>query len=182
MRSAASRPRRAPPAVTPMWASLTAQRHSSPKSANTLLNVHSRTYAVQAAEEPPTPEKPMAGIVGPARPWRRQPRSLATGPAIGSPDQRGRSRMRRREFIAGLGAAVAWPLPARAQRPQPMRRVGILWPYTETDPDSQSRITSLQRALQDLGWTQGTNVRPPDLIDFAMTPNRRLSAVRCQET
>ena len=67
--------------------------------------------------------------------------------------------MRRREFIAGLGYAAAWPMVARAQRPQPMRRVGILWPYTETDPDSQSRITSLQRALQDLGWTEGTNVR-----------------------
>jgi putative tryptophan/tyrosine transport system substrate-binding protein len=66
--------------------------------------------------------------------------------------------MRRREFIAGLGA-VAWPLAARAQRPQPMRRIGVLWPYTETDPDSQSLITSLQRALQDMGWTEGTNVR-----------------------
>jgi ABC transporter substrate binding protein len=67
--------------------------------------------------------------------------------------------MRPREFIAGLGSAAAWPVMARAQRPQPMRRVGILWPYTETDPDSQSRITSLQRALQDLGWTEGTNIR-----------------------
>jgi hypothetical protein len=43
-------------------------------------------------------------------------RSLATGPAVGSPDQRGRSRMRRREFIAGLGSTAAWPVVVQAQR------------------------------------------------------------------
>jgi putative tryptophan/tyrosine transport system substrate-binding protein len=68
--------------------------------------------------------------------------------------------MRRREFITLLGgAAAAWPLPTRAQQPERMRRIGVLWPYTEADPDSRSRIASLRRALQDLGWTEGRNLR-----------------------
>src|SRR6266481_7044384 len=68
--------------------------------------------------------------------------------------------MRRREFITLLGgAAAAWPLPTRAQQPERMRRIGVLWPYTEADPDSQSRIASLHQGLQDLGWTEGRNLR-----------------------
>jgi putative tryptophan/tyrosine transport system substrate-binding protein len=68
--------------------------------------------------------------------------------------------MQRREFIALLvGAAAAWPLAARAQQPERMRRIGVLWPYIEADSDSQSRIASLRQALHDLGWTEGRNVR-----------------------
>jgi putative ABC transport system substrate-binding protein len=68
--------------------------------------------------------------------------------------------MRRREFIALLGGvATAWPLPARAQQGVRIRRIAILWPYAEADPDSQSRIASLRQALQDLGWTEGRNLR-----------------------
>jgi putative tryptophan/tyrosine transport system substrate-binding protein len=68
--------------------------------------------------------------------------------------------MRRREFITLLGGtAAAWPLPTRAQQPERMRRIGVLWPYTEADPDSRSRIASLRRALQDLGWTEGRNLQ-----------------------
>jgi putative ABC transport system substrate-binding protein len=68
--------------------------------------------------------------------------------------------MRRREFITLLGGvAVARPLPTCAQEPERMRRIGVLWPYTETDPDSQSRMASLRQALLDLGWTEGCNLR-----------------------
>src|SRR2546421_11150538 len=68
--------------------------------------------------------------------------------------------MRRREFIILLGCtAAAWPPAAWAQQPERMRRIGVLWPYTEADPDSQSRIASLRQALQDLGWTEGRNLR-----------------------
>jgi len=68
--------------------------------------------------------------------------------------------MRRRAFITLLsGVAAAWPPPTRAQQTERMRRIGVLWPYTEGDPDSQSRIASLRQALQDLGWTEGRNLR-----------------------
>jgi putative tryptophan/tyrosine transport system substrate-binding protein len=68
--------------------------------------------------------------------------------------------MRRREFITFLGGtAAAWPLPVRAQQPERMRRIGVLWPSAEADPDSQSRIASLRQALEDLGWAEGRNVR-----------------------
>jgi putative ABC transport system substrate-binding protein len=68
--------------------------------------------------------------------------------------------MRRREFITFLGGtAAAWPLPARAQQPERIRRIGVLWPYAQGDQYSQSRIASLRQALQDLGWTEGRNLR-----------------------
>jgi hypothetical protein len=90
---------------------------------------------------------------------RQRPRSLATGPAIGSrPDQRGRSRMRRREFIAGLGAA-AWPVVARAQQPERVRRIGVLMSFVENDPVGKPFIPAFTQALADLGWTVGRNVR-----------------------
>src|SRR5258708_1791631 len=68
--------------------------------------------------------------------------------------------MRRREFVILFGGtAAAWPSPARAQSPQRVRRIGVLWPYTEADPDSHSRIASLRQALRDLGWSEGRNLR-----------------------
>ena len=67
--------------------------------------------------------------------------------------------MRRREFITRLsGIAAAWLLPTKAQQPE-RRRIGVLWPYIEADTDSQSRVASLRQALQDLGWTEGRNLR-----------------------
>jgi putative tryptophan/tyrosine transport system substrate-binding protein len=67
--------------------------------------------------------------------------------------------MRRREFITLLsGVAAVWPPPTKAQQPE-RRRLGVLWPYAEADPDSQSRIAALRQALQDLGWTEGRNLR-----------------------
>jgi len=68
--------------------------------------------------------------------------------------------MRRRDFIRVIGGAGAtWPLAAQAQKGGRMRRIGILWPYPEADPDSRSRIASLRQALQDLGWAEGRNLR-----------------------
>jgi putative tryptophan/tyrosine transport system substrate-binding protein len=66
--------------------------------------------------------------------------------------------VKRREFIAGLGGAAAWPLAARAQQGQRTRRIGALMPYAENDPDSQIRIMALLQGLDRLGWTVGRNV------------------------
>ena len=68
--------------------------------------------------------------------------------------------MRRREFITLLGgAATAWPLTARAQQPERMRRIGVLMGPAADDPDGQARIAALLQGLQQLGWAVGRNVR-----------------------
>jgi putative tryptophan/tyrosine transport system substrate-binding protein len=67
--------------------------------------------------------------------------------------------MRRREFIAGLGSAVAWPLTARAQQGDRVRRIGVLLPFDENDPFAKLQLSTLTQALADLGWTDGRNVR-----------------------
>ena len=65
----------------------------------------------------------------------------------------------RREFITLLGgAAVAWPLSARAQQAERMRRIGVLIPLAADDPQSQRRVTAFVQGLQELGWTDGRNV------------------------
>jgi putative tryptophan/tyrosine transport system substrate-binding protein len=65
---------------------------------------------------------------------------------------------KRREFIAGLGAA-AWPLAARAQQDGRLRRVGLLQPGAENDPERQDRKAALQEGLTKLGWIEGRNLR-----------------------
>ena len=67
--------------------------------------------------------------------------------------------MRRREFIAGLGGAAAWPLVARAQQPERMRRIGVLVGSGEIDPAGQSRFAIFRGALAKLGWTEGSNLQ-----------------------
>src|SRR6516164_147473 len=67
--------------------------------------------------------------------------------------------MRRREFIAGLGSAAAWPMVARAQQGDRVRRIGVLMPGAENDPEEKTFISTLTQALADLGWTDGRNVR-----------------------
>jgi putative ABC transport system substrate-binding protein len=67
--------------------------------------------------------------------------------------------MRRREFIAGLGSTVAWPLAARAQQRELVRRVGVLMERTEDDPEGKVRLSTFTQALADLGWIEGRNVR-----------------------
>src|SRR5262245_63609457 len=66
--------------------------------------------------------------------------------------------MRRREFIALLGGAAAWPLAARAQQPDRVRRVGVLMGISD-DLEGQARIAVFRQALQALGWTEGRNVQ-----------------------
>jgi putative ABC transport system substrate-binding protein len=67
--------------------------------------------------------------------------------------------MRRREFIAGVGSTVAWPLAADAQQGERMRRIGVLMPFEEGDPEGKRRYTAFAQALADLGWTDGRNLR-----------------------
>jgi putative tryptophan/tyrosine transport system substrate-binding protein len=67
--------------------------------------------------------------------------------------------IRRRELLAVLGGAAAWPLVARAQQSNRMRRIGVLMGLSEDDPEAQSRIAAFRKTLQDLGWTEGRNVR-----------------------
>jgi putative tryptophan/tyrosine transport system substrate-binding protein len=67
--------------------------------------------------------------------------------------------IRRREFIALLGGAAAWPLAARAQERKRIRRVGALMPYAANDPQAQARNAAFLQGLQQLGWTVGTNVQ-----------------------
>ena len=74
--------------------------------------------------------------------------------------------MRRREFIAGLGA-VAWPLAARAQQPERMRRVALLMYRTADDPASPINAAAFVQELQRLGWTEGRNVQ----FDFRWAGN-----------
>ena len=68
--------------------------------------------------------------------------------------------IRRREFITLLGGAAAtWPLPARAQQPERVRRVGVLMPLTADDADEQALMLIFVQGLQQLGWTDGRNLR-----------------------
>jgi len=67
--------------------------------------------------------------------------------------------MNRREFITLLGGAAAWPLAARAQQPERMRRIGVLMPSAADDPEFQARMTAFVQGLAQLGWLDGRNVR-----------------------
>ena len=86
--------------------------------------------------------------------------------------------MRRREFITVVGAAaVTWPLAAGAQQGERMRRVGVFSPVSADSPEGQSRLAAFLKGLQELGWTDGRNVR----IDYYLAEGnaerrRRLAA------
>src|SRR3954454_9684373 len=68
--------------------------------------------------------------------------------------------MRRRELIALLGgAAVGWPLTARAQQTERVRRVGVLIGTREGDPEGMARLAAFSQGLRELGWVDGSNVR-----------------------
>jgi putative tryptophan/tyrosine transport system substrate-binding protein len=68
--------------------------------------------------------------------------------------------VRRREFVTLLGGAVAaWPLAARAQQTDQLRRIGVLMAYAESDPEAQAFVAAFREGLQRLGWMEGRNVR-----------------------
>jgi ABC-type uncharacterized transport system substrate-binding protein len=74
--------------------------------------------------------------------------------------------VRRRAFITLLGgAAAAWPLAARAQQPEKIRRIGVLLSFATDDPEALARVATFLQALQQLGWVDGRNVR----IEYRMT-------------
>jgi ABC-type uncharacterized transport system substrate-binding protein len=66
--------------------------------------------------------------------------------------------VRRRDFIIGVGGAAAWPLLARGQQAERMRRIGVLMPHTQDNPVGPPRIAALVQGLQRLGWIVGRNV------------------------
>ena len=65
----------------------------------------------------------------------------------------------RRQFITFVGGAAAWPLAARAQQPERMRRVSLLLGYSEDDAEGQASVAALRQTLQELGWAEGRNIR-----------------------
>jgi len=68
--------------------------------------------------------------------------------------------MKRREFITLLGGAVVtWPLAARAQRSEQMRRIGVLMPFAKDNPEGQARNVAFLQELQKLGWAEGRNLQ-----------------------
>jgi putative ABC transport system substrate-binding protein len=71
--------------------------------------------------------------------------------------------MRRRDVIALAGGLAAWPLTARAQQPERMRRIGVLMNRTADQPEGQTRFAAFSRGLQEAGWAVGRNPR----IDIA---------------
>src|SRR5215471_7493285 len=67
--------------------------------------------------------------------------------------------MRRREFIVALGSAAAWPVAARGQQPEGMRRIGVLHTTASDDPEGKARNAAFLQGLAQFGWTDGGNVR-----------------------
>src|SRR5215468_7668327 len=68
------------------------------------------------------------------------------------------AKLKRREFITLLGGAVAWPVAARAQQSERVRRIGLLMGVAD-DREGQARVTVLKQGLQELGWADGRNIQ-----------------------
>jgi putative ABC transport system substrate-binding protein len=79
--------------------------------------------------------------------------------------------MRRRDFITLLGGAAAWPLSARAQQPDRIRRVGVLIGLAEDDPESKPRLGAFRQGLEKLGWSEGRNIHLD--VRFAVPTNEQ---------
>src|SRR5437899_10027800 len=78
--------------------------------------------------------------------------------------------MDRRKCLAMLGGALAWPLAARAQQAQRVRRIGVLIYGGEDSPGSQAQVAALRDGLKELGWVEDRNLRM--VIRFDSDPNR----------
>jgi putative tryptophan/tyrosine transport system substrate-binding protein len=68
-------------------------------------------------------------------------------------------QLKRREFITLLGGATAWPIAARAQQPERMRRIGVLMAFSESNPQFRSLIDTFKQGLARLGWVDGRNLQ-----------------------
>jgi putative ABC transport system substrate-binding protein len=74
--------------------------------------------------------------------------------------------LKRREFITLFGGTAAWPLAARAQQPDRVRRIGVLIGLAEDDPETKARLAGFRQGLEKRGWSEGHNVR----IDYRFAP------------
>src|SRR5262249_52744682 len=88
--------------------------------------------------------------------WAHDP---GTVPSACRRGHRMTAKMKRREFITLLGAAAAWPLAARAQQGERVRRIGVLLRWASDDPEGQARIGAFLQGLQQSGWIIGRNIR-----------------------
>jgi putative tryptophan/tyrosine transport system substrate-binding protein len=85
------------------------------------------------------------------------------------------NRLKRRDFITLLGGAAAtWPLAARAQQLDRLRRIGVLMPFTASDPEAQARNVVFEQSLQQLGWTVGRDLQ----IDYRSSGGEAASVRR----
>jgi putative tryptophan/tyrosine transport system substrate-binding protein len=85
--------------------------------------------------------------------------------------------MNRREFIGAFGGVAAWPLAARAQRPDRLRHIAILTGLAEDNPETKVRLTAFRQGLEKLGWSEGRNLR----IDIRYAPAGAQAQALAQE-
>ena len=85
--------------------------------------------------------------------------------------------MRRRDFISFLSSAATWPLAARAQQPDRVRRIGVLMGFAESDQFAQSCVAAFWEELRKLGWTEGRNIE----IDTGHPMSQRFKFQRAQQ-
>ena len=85
--------------------------------------------------------------------------------------------MKRRDFIGLVGGAAAWPLAARAQQGERVRRIGVLMGLPDDDPETKARAVKFRQELERLGWAEGRNVR----IDTRFAPAGAQAQVLAKE-